>query len=136
MRIVLDTTMLFSLLLGKNLRMRDIFFDPAHQFYAPNFIVTEIFQKKEKILRCSALSEEEVHELFHRLLSRITFINEDVVSHEYKVQAYKLCCHVDGKDTPFIALALQLNVSVWTGDIRLKMALINQGFSQFFEPTH
>ena len=84
MRIVLDTTMLFSLLLGKNLRMRDIFFDPAHQFYAPNFIVTEIFQKKEKILRCSALSEEELHELFHRLLSRITFINEDVVSHELK----------------------------------------------------
>jgi predicted nucleic acid-binding protein len=37
MRIVIDTSMIFSLLLGKNVRMRDTFFDPAHIFYAPNY---------------------------------------------------------------------------------------------------
>lgn len=45
MRIVIDTNMIFSLLLGKNARMRDTFFDPAYTFFAPNYIVGELFEK-------------------------------------------------------------------------------------------
>lgn len=39
MQIVIDTNMIFSLLLGKNTRLRDIFFDAAHTFFAPNYII-------------------------------------------------------------------------------------------------
>ena len=52
MQIVIDTNMIFSLLLGKNTRLRDIFFDAAHTFFAPNYIIGELFEKKEKIMKC------------------------------------------------------------------------------------
>ena len=133
MRVVIDTNMIFSLLLGKNARMRDTFFDPAHTFFAPNYIIGELFEKKEKIMKCSALSEAELYELLHRVLSRIAFVAEEFVALEHRLQAFKLCQGVDEDDTPFIALALQLNALVWTGDRRLKEYLQQEGFSLFFE---
>lgn len=133
MLIVIDTNMVFSLLLGKNTRMRDLFFDPKHTFHAPNYIIGEIFEKKEKILRYSALSEPEVYELLYRILGRIEFVNEQYVSLERKAQAFALCKDIDEDDTPFIALALELNALFWTGDRRLKESLKERGFALFFE---
>ncbi len=134
MRIVIDTSMIFSLLLGKSAGMRDTFFDPAHSFYAPNYIIGELFEKKEKIMRYSALSEAEIYELFHRILSNIQFVSENFVSSEYKSQAFRLCQNIDEDDIPFIALSLQLNAVFWTGDKQLKEYLKEHHFALFFEP--
>jgi predicted nucleic acid-binding protein len=113
MRIVIDTSMIFSLLLGKNVRMRDTFFDPAHIFYAPNYtseghnlrffyIIGELFEKKEKIMRYSVLSEAEIYELFHRILGKIEFVIEGFVASEHRSQAFRLCQNIDEDDIPFI----------------------------------
>lgn len=134
MRIVIDTSMIFSMLLGKNVKMRDIFFDPLHIFYAPNYIIGELFEKKDKIMKCSALSEPEIYELFHRILGRIEFVSEDFITSEHRYNAFKLCRNIDEDDIPFIALSLQLNAVFWTGDKRLKNHLKNQGITLFFEP--
>jgi predicted nucleic acid-binding protein len=134
MRIVIDTNMIFSLLLGKSMRMRDTFFDPTHIFYSPNYIIGELFEKKEKILKCTSLSEPEIYELFHRILGRIEFVTEDFVVLEHRSQAFSLCQNVDKDDIPFIALSLQLNAVFWTGDKRLKEHLKKQGYNLFFEP--
>jgi predicted nucleic acid-binding protein len=48
MRIVIDTNMIFSLLLGKNVGMRDIFLDHTNIVFAPNYIIGEVFEKKKK----------------------------------------------------------------------------------------
>lgn len=133
MRIVIDTNMIFSLLLGKNVQMRETFFDPAHLFFAPNYILGEIFEKKEKIMKCSALSEPEIYELFHRILGKIQFIAEDFVALVQRSRAFGLCKDVDENNTPFFALSLQLNTVFWTGDKRLKEHLKKQGFHLFFE---
>ena len=134
MRIVIDTNMIFSLLLGKNVRMRDTFFDPTHVFYAPNYIIGELFEKKEKIIKCSALSEPELYELFHRILGKIEFVAEDFIALEHRSQTFRLCQNVDEDNIPFIALSLQLNAIFWTGDKRLKEHLDRHGFTLFFEP--
>jgi predicted nucleic acid-binding protein len=132
MRIVIDTNMIFSLLLGKNTRLRDIFFDAAHTFFAPNYIIGELFEKKEKIMKCSAMSEAEVYELLYRILSRIKFVAEEFVTFENKLQAFNLCKDIDEDDIPFIALSIQLDAPFWTGDKRLKESLSRQGFTLFF----
>lgn len=136
MRIVIDTTMIFSLLLGKNAKMRDTFFDPENRFYAPNYVIGEIFEKKEKILKYSALSEAELYELLYRIFEKIRFVAETLVSHENRQKAYELCRDIDEDDTPIIALALQLNAVTWTGDKKLKAGLKSKGFNPFFEPKY
>ena len=92
-----------------------------------------MFEKKEKILRYSALSEPEVYELLYRILGRIECVNEQYVSLERRAQAFALCRDIDEDDTPFIALTLELNALFWTGDRRLKRNLKERGFALFLK---
>ncbi len=74
MILVIDTNILFSMLLAKSLQLRETFFDERKEFYAPNFVMVEIFEKKEKLLKYSKLSETELYELMYRIFDRIKFV--------------------------------------------------------------
>ncbi len=78
-RIVIDTNILFSTLRAKNSRLRLILERTDCRFYAPNFLMVEIFKHKERILQKSKAAEEEVYEILYKTLHRITFINEKAI---------------------------------------------------------
>jgi predicted nucleic acid-binding protein len=40
---------------------------------------------------------------------------------------------IDVKDTPFVALAIELKLPIWTGDKKLKEGLKELGFKDFWE---
>jgi predicted nucleic acid-binding protein len=113
--------------------MRDFLFNPDNQFYSPNYVIVEIFEKKDKIIKYSDLCEPELYELIYRLFERITFMKEDFVCESNKKKAYRLCKDIDEADTPIIALALEINALVWTGDKKLKSGLIKKGFNKFLK---
>jgi predicted nucleic acid-binding protein len=85
-------------------------------------------------LRLSKQSEAEIYLFLNYLLERIKFISPDLVSSENYLLAYELCKDIDEADTPFVALALELSVPFWSGDKRLKNALLAKGFQHFFVP--
>jgi len=43
-----------------------------------------------------------------------------------------LCRDIDINDAPFVALALELEAVLWTGDKTLKNGLKDKGFDRFF----
>lgn len=51
--VVVDTNILFSSLLAKNSKIREILERKDLRFYAPNFLMVEIFKHKDRILRSS-----------------------------------------------------------------------------------
>jgi predicted nucleic acid-binding protein len=51
----------------------------------------------------------------------------------YPEKAYDLCKDVDIKDTPFIALSIELKRPLWTGDKKLKEGLRSKGFDEFYQ---
>jgi predicted nucleic acid-binding protein len=116
MKVVVDTNILFSAFLSENSRYRDLFFQEQHDFYAPNFVFLEIFKHKEKILKCTKESEEEVYGFLGRILKRIGFVKEEVVSVENYEKANILCREIDENDAPFVALAIELEGYLLTGD--------------------
>ena len=73
-------------------------------------------------------------EVFHEILKRISFYNEELVSEDNWREAYELCKDVDLKDIPFVALSLEVDGLLWTGDELLKESLREKGFSNFFIP--
>ena len=131
-KVVVDTNILFSSLRAKNSGLRRVLEREDCRFYAPNFLMVEIFKHKERILQKSKATEDEVYEILYRTLHKITFINEETISLENFIEAYKLCGNIDEKDTPFIALTLEIEGELWTNDVVLKRGLIKKGFDYFF----
>jgi predicted nucleic acid-binding protein len=48
------------------------------------------------------------------------------------VEEYRLFGDIDEKDTPFVALALELEGELWMMDETLKIDLKRKGFNSFF----
>jgi predicted nucleic acid-binding protein len=74
----------------------------------------------------------EIRELLHTILEKIHFIHEYSIAQKNKLKAYKFCKDVDEKDTPILALALELNARLWTNDNQLKRGLRKRNFKKFF----
>jgi len=93
----------------------------------------QLFKYKDKIQEKSSLDEDEILELLHSLLSKIKIFNEETVTDESLQKAYDLCKDIDEKDTPFVAITIELSGLLWTKDSKLKDGLISKGFDSFFD---
>lgn len=132
MIVVVDSNILFSSLLSANSLFVQTLLDGEYKFIAPNFIFVEIFKYKDKILKHSKLSADELLEVLNKLLSNIQFLPNKFISPLNLDKAIELCKDVDLKDCLFVALALEMDAVLWTGDKKLKTALQQKGFNQFF----
>ena len=129
--LVVDTNLIFSALIPKASRIREILFESNITFYAPNFLITEIYTHKDKLLKSSKLTESEFYLYFNGIVEQIKFIPTDFIGEDSRQKAYDLCKDIDIKDTPFIALAIDLGIPIWTGDKKLKDGLRLKGCQNF-----
>ncbi|MDF7819648.1 PIN domain-containing protein [Runella sp. MFBS21] len=135
MKVIVDANILFSALRSSNRIFRRQLYFSECTFFAPKFLIVEIFEHKERILEKSKATPTEVYEYLDNVLQKITFVSNDYISIANYVEAYRLCKDVDEDDTPFVALALEMQAFFWTRDEKLKNHLYRMGFSHFFEPT-
>ena len=103
------------------------------RFFAPRFLFVELFKHKDRLLRASRLTEQEILQALYTLVSRIEFVNEADIPLTTWMEAHRWCRDVDEKDTPYVALALHLEARLWTDDAALKTGLRGRGFERFFE---
>jgi predicted nucleic acid-binding protein len=132
-KVIIDTNIIFSALLPSGQKFRDILLLENAEFYSCRYVIIEIFKNKEKIIKCSRLAEEIILEILYGILKNIHFVNENLISNENLIAAYNLCQSIDEKDTVFVALTLELDGVLWTGDKELKDGLKHKGFDRFFK---
>jgi predicted nucleic acid-binding protein len=135
MRVVVDANIAFrALAYGRgDLRTRMGSLDDG-MFFAPFFVLVELYKHKERIQRQSALAEEAVLTALHELCEYLTFIREAEIAVGTWVEACRLTKDVDPKDAPYVALTLHLGAKLWTHDAELKQGLRAKGFDEFWEP--
>jgi len=132
--IIVDTNILFSALLGKNKKFRDILLSQENvNLHSCKYAIVELFKYKEKIQKCSAFDEDEILELLYNLLKKIHIFDENTLTEESLKKAFDLCNDIDAKDIPFVAITIELDGLIWTGDKELKNGLKSKGFNSFFE---
>lgn len=95
--------------------------------------MVELFKHKEKLVKYSALNEDELLDVFYQLLKKINIYDEDAIAPLNWKLAIDLCSGIDEKDSVFVALTLQLKGELWTGDKKLINGLKAKGFDSFFE---
>jgi len=130
MKLVIDSNIVFSALLSPDNRFKTLLYFSNHTFYTCNFLFGEIFKYKDRIKTISKLSEDEILMQLGNIVSKIHFVNENLIPKEIFNQAYALCKDVDDKDTPFIALSIFLDAHFLTGDKKLANELKKKGFDK------
>ena len=130
MKIIVDTNIVFSAILNTNSRIAQILIyeNPKFQFYSCDYLQTEILRHRDKLLKLTKLSVEELLELENFITHNITFINEHLLPEKLIEETQILLQNIDPFDVPFVALANHLNAKLWTGDKKLYNPLKEQNF--------
>jgi predicted nucleic acid-binding protein len=75
------------------------------------------------------MNQTEFRKFIQMLFKEITVIPKFAISKENWYEAYKLCADIDEKDTPFVALSIELAVPLWTNDKKLVKGLKKKSFN-------
>lgn len=129
MKIVVDTNIIFSGLLSPNGTISDLLLNSSGilDFYAPTYLLDELENHKEKLLKITGYSEKELDFLQRNLFKKIDLIDLESIRELTWEKAIELTKNVDEFDAPFIALALELDSPLWTGDKKLIKGLNKKG---------
>lgn len=127
MRLVVDTNIVFSALLKKGSNVLDIIMSDWIEIFIPKFLIIEIFKHKEKMIKASKLSEEEVLESLYLILKYCTIVNDEDFPRKILNQASQFVKEIDAKDVVFVAAAMTLEARLWSSDKKLINGLNEKG---------
>ncbi|TAK45308.1 MAG: nucleotide-binding protein, PIN domain-containing protein [Saprospiraceae bacterium] len=132
-KIIVDSSIVFASLISPGSKIRWALLGDKYQWYCPNFMAFEIFKHKEKLLKNKNTTEEDLYNCYEKILQKVHFVNESLIAVEHFIDAWHLCKEIDPKDTPFVALALELGCKIWSKDEELVKGLKAKGFDRFLE---
>lgn len=118
MKLVLDSNIIFSALIKKS-TTRTIILSDIFDLYAPEYIFSAIMEHKEIILKKSKMNEIDFDALLMLLQRHIHLVSKEGYN-ENMALAEKILKDIDITDSPFLALALALNCSIWSNDEHFK----------------
>lgn len=137
MKIVVDTNIIFSALLNSNGTIGDLLFnsDKQFDFYSCSYMRSEIQTHWERLKKISKLSEDELQVSYTQVLSKLNFINEEIIPSETWLASEKITTGVDIDDIDFVALTKFLHATLWTGDKVLYNGLKGVNFKKIVNTT-
>ena len=137
MRLVVDANIVFSSILRSDGMVGDVFFNsrPPLVLFAPELLREEVAEHRSKLIKLSKRPSEVVLELERLTLSRITFLNEGLISAVSWAKAREVMTDLDPDDEAYVALAIHLDLPLWTGDKRLSKGLGRKGAKQTITTT-
>lgn len=116
MDLIIDANILFAALIKKDLTSDLIVYD-FFRLYAPEYIFTEFEKYRGYIKRKTERSNEDFNEALNIFRRRIELIPYEEIK-PFINKAREIS--PDIKDIPYIALALKLNIPIWSNDKTLK----------------
>jgi predicted nucleic acid-binding protein len=124
-KIIVDTNIIFSCLLNSQGTIGDLIFnsEDIFNFYSNQYMRFEIQKHWNKLLKISRLTNNDLQIAYDKMLTKLTFINEELIAKNDWEKAETLVADVDCDDTDFVALSRYLKGSLWTGDKPLYQGL-------------
>ena len=137
MKIVVDTNIIFSTLLNSNSNIGDLLFnsDKHFEFYSCSYMRYEIQKHWERLKKISKLSDEQLQVSYTQVLSKLKFVNEEIIPAETWLASEEITKEIDIDDTDFVAMTKFLKATLWTGDKALYNGLKKLGFKKILNTT-
>ena len=126
MRVVVDSNIIFSALISGKEAYLDIF--KRNGVYIPDIVFSELDRYELRLIQKTKLKQTKFKNFVRMLFEEVIVIPKFAISEENWQKAYKICKDIDEKDTPFIALSLELQIPLWTNDKKLLSGVRLKGF--------
>ena len=133
MKIVVDTNIIFSTLLHTQGNIGDLFFNSGKYFEI--YSCFEILKHWKRLKKISGLTEDKLQVSYGQVLSKLKFINEEIIPSETWASSEKITNGIDPDDIDFVALTKFLNATLWTGDKVLYQGLKKANFKKVMTTT-
>ena len=132
MKIVVDTNIIFSTLLNSDGTIGDLIFNSKKHFeyYSCSYMRFEIQKHWEKLKKISKLNDAELETSYAQILSKIKFINEEIIPVDIWITSEKITKNIYIDDIDFVALTKFLKATLWSGDKILYAGLKESGFKK------
>jgi predicted nucleic acid-binding protein len=133
-KVIVDTNIIFSCLLNSQGTIGDSIFnsETIFNFYSNEYMLFEIHKHWNRLLKISKLTDEELRISFEKLLTRLIFINKQLILENIWQNAEVLVADIDLDDTDFVALTRYLKGGLWTGDKPIYNGLKAKGFRSVY----
>jgi len=119
--LIVDSNILFSYFMLSR-KIRYLMLNSKVTLYTPDWATHELnkyFDNKiAKRVEEKGISGEEIELIVLDVMQRLIVVPKALYTDEWD-EAMKIADQFDVKDTPFIALALKLNIPIWTGDKKM-----------------
>ncbi len=116
MQLVVDANIIMAALIKGEFTLDLMYFEEL-ELLSPEYLFTEIEKHKNKILKRSGISKEDLSIFINIIKSRIKIIPSEE-SKSFINEAKSIS--PDPNDVPYFALALKYNASIWSNDKALK----------------
>jgi predicted nucleic acid-binding protein len=117
-KIIVDTNIIFSCLLNSQGTIGDLIFNSENifDFYSSQYMRFEIRKHWNKLTNISKLTDLQLETAYEKMLTKLTFINEELIPQNDWEKAEILVEEIDLDDSDFVALTKYLKGILWTGD--------------------
>jgi len=102
-----------------------------HKAYIPDIVLLELLKYESRLIKKCKVKEDGFRMFTQLLFEELTVIPKFAISSMNWQKAYEICKDADEKDTPFVALSLELDVPLWTNDKKLGEGVKKKGFDRF-----
>lgn len=117
MKIVVDSNIIFSALISGKEFYLDVF--RTNNVYLPDIVFSELSRYESYLIAKTRLDQNDFKVFVQMLFEEVTVVPKFAISVENWKNAYRICEDIDEKDTPFVALSLELKIPLWTNDKKL-----------------
>jgi predicted nucleic acid-binding protein len=128
MNYVIDFNILFSSMLSGKSFYKTLFRN--YNFYTPDFIFIELQKYENQIIANTKLEQEQLIVYAKFLFNHLKVFPNLILTLKSKQYAYDLCKDIDLKDITYLALSIELEITLITRDELLLKGLQKKGYKQ------
>lgn len=116
MDLVVDANIIFAALIRDGATL-ELFLEPELRLFGPEFLFEEIGKHKTELARKTRLGQGELEQLLILMRHRMTIVPKEEFVH-YLEKAERIS--PDPYDAVYPALAMRLDILIWSNDKKLK----------------
>lgn len=132
MKVIVDTNIVFSAIISDKGKIGELLLNKPGdlQFLSPIFLMEELDKHAMRLMSITGYSEAEYQQIKFFVSRNIEFIDLKRIAKKYWEMSYQLLKDIDEDDVSFLALNLEINGNLWTGDKKLINGLANKNYSK------